>query len=206
MSANECTGSRFFWGGMLILLGTLLLLDRLELLSFRETIRNFWPLILVAIGARMILFPKNREESTITVSPTAGADSASFIGSTVAGDYLNENRFIGDIHLQVRSDDFKGGAVSTFIGEQKFDLSGIAILGGERALVVSGFIGDATLILPKTIPCLVHVSTGIGDLVVFGKKESGLGLNKVFKSPDYDHATARLNVRISFVIGDVTIL
>jgi len=206
MSATESAGSRLFWGGMLILFGSLMLLDRLDLLSFRETIRNFWPLLLVALGAKMILFPKSREQSEITVMPTAQAESASFIGTPVVSDYINENRFIGDIHLKVQSDDFKGGAVSSFIGDQKFDLSGIAIKGGERAFVVSGFIGDATLVLPKTIPYLVQVSAGIGDLVVFGRKEGGVGVNKVFKSPDYDHAASRLTVRISFMIGDVTIL
>lgn len=206
MSSNETAGGRFFWGGMLIVFGILMLLDRLDIVSFGEVIRNYWPLILVAIGAKLILFPKARQEATITFEPGAEPATVNFIDNAAVSDYINENRFIGDIHFKIQSNDFKGGSASTFIGDQKFDLSGIAITGGERAFVVSGFIGDATIILPKSIPYAIQVNAGVGDFVIFGRKEGGVGINKYYKSPDYDSATSRLYVRISFMIGDVTIL
>lgn len=206
MNSNETAGGRFFWGGMLILFGALMLLDRLDIISFGEVIRNYWPLILVAIGAKLILFPKARQEATITIEPGGETGTVNLIENAAVSDYVNENRFIGDIHLKIQSADFKGGSASTFIGDQRFDLRGIAITGGERTFVVSGFIGDATIIMPKTIPYAIQVNAGVGDFVIFGRKEGGIGINKYYKSPDYDGAASRLYVRISFMIGDVTIV
>lgn len=206
MSSNGTAGGRFFWGSLLIVFGLLMLLDRLDIISFGEVMRNYWPLILVVIGAKLILFPKARQEATITVEPGAEPAHVDFIDNAAVSDYINENRFIGDIHLKIQSNDFKGGSVSTFIGDQKFDLSSIAITSGERAFVVSGFIGDATIIMPKAIPYAIQVNAGVGDFMIFGRKEGGVGINKYYKSPDYDSAASRLYVRLSFMIGDVTIL
>jgi hypothetical protein len=40
---------------------------------------------------------------------------------------------------------------------------------------------------------------------MFGRKEDGIGLNRNFKSADFDAAITRLNIRISFFIGDIKV-
>lgn len=203
---------RLFWGGLLILFGALLLLDRLDLLQFGEVISNFWPLILVFVGIKMILFPsRTRQQTSPSESITIPPATESFWQSTgdpaIISNYLTENRFIGDIHLQLQSDDFRGGTVSTFIGDLKLNLANVRITTpGDRFLTLSGFIGDATLQLPANIAHSIQASAVIGDFKVFGKRDEGFGLNRVYKSANYDQAEVRLNVRVSFFIGDLRIL
>lgn len=202
---------RLFWGGLLILFGVLLLLDRLDLLQFGEAIHNFWPLILVFIGIKMILFPSRPRTQTSppeTIISTQNPESfwQNTSDPAMVSNYLTENRFIGDIHLQLQSDDFRGGTISTFIGDIKLNLANVRITTpGDRFLTLSGFIGDATLQMPANMAHSIQASAVIGDFKVFGKRDGGFGLNRMYKSANYDQAEVRLNLRVSFFIGDIKI-
>jgi lia operon protein LiaF len=200
MSSNPVKSGRFFWGVVMILFGALFLLDNLRVLDFGEVVSNFWPLILVAIGVKIILSRKSADQEVWQEQFKADANPAGF-----STDYLSESRFIGDINLQITSPAFQGGTASNFIGDVNLDLSGISLAEGQRNLTISGFIGDITLVAPKNVPYSISASLAIGDLVMFGRKEDGVGLNRTHKSADFDEAITRLNIRISFFIGDIKV-
>jgi len=203
MPAKLPANSRLLWGGIMILLGALFLFDNLNLLDFGEVMQNFWPLILVAVGVKIILSRKAGDASGF---PQPGSGEINFSSSPAfSTDYLSESRFIGDMHLQINSQMFQGGTASNFIGDINLDLSGIALAEGQRNLTVSGFIGDINLVAPKNVPYAINASLAMGDLVMFGRKEGGIGLNRTHKSADFDTAITRLNIRISFFAGDVKI-
>jgi lia operon protein LiaF len=203
MSSNLARSGRVFWGGMMILFGVLFLLDNLRVLDFSEVIHDFWPLILVAIGVKMLMARKGREPITMP-STDSGASPGPSPGA-FSTDYLSESRFIGDVNLQVTSTAFQGGTASNFIGDINLDLSGITLAEGQRNLTISGFIGDVNLVAPKSVPYAVTASLAIGDLVMFGRKEDGFGVNRTYKSPEFDASITRLNIRISFFIGDIKV-
>jgi lia operon protein LiaF len=188
---------------MMILFGVLFLLDNLRVLDFGEVIHDFWPLILVAIGVKMLMARKGREPMTMPL-PDSGASPGPSPGA-FSTDYLSESRFIGDVNLQVTSTAFQGGTASNFIGDINLDLSGITLAEGQRNLTISGFIGDVNLVAPKNVPYAVTASLAIGDLVMFGRKEDGFGVNRTYKSPEFDASITRLNIRISFFIGDIKV-
>jgi lia operon protein LiaF len=203
MVSNPARSGRLFWGGMMILLGVLFLLHNLNVLDIGEVIHNFWPLILVAIGIKVLMTRKSADTVVLPPSePHAGPIPSPSAFST---DYLSESRFIGDVNLQITSQAFQGGTVSNFIGDINMDLSGITLAEGQRNLVISGFIGDVSLVAPKNVPYAIIASVALGDLLMFGRKENGFGVNRTFKSPAYDASITRLNIRISFFIGDVKI-
>lgn len=204
--AHSYACGRRFWGLLLVALGSLLLLDQMHLLDFGELLSRFWPLVFIFIGARMILSRSPRRAQETTVVSPAETVRESGPGAPLVADVLSENRFIGDFNMRVQSEDFRGGSVSTFIGDFNIDLSNVGIKSGDRYLTLSGFIGDVTLALPKTLPYVIQASAFIGDFKVFGRKDEGLGLNKIYKSPDFESAAARLHVRISYFIGDLTVL
>jgi lia operon protein LiaF len=199
MSSNPSSNRRLFWGGMLILFGALFLLDNLNVLDFGKVMQDYWPLILVVIGLKMILFPRRTDIDVLKPIEPRGDTSA------FATDYLSENRFIGDVNLQITSKAFQGGTASNFIGDVNLDLSQITLAEGERNLTISGFIGDVNLVAPKNVPYAITASVAIGDLVMFGRKEDGFGVNRSHKSTDYDVSITRLNIRISFFIGDIKV-
>ena len=43
------------WGGILIVLGSLFLLDEFEMISFTEIFERFWPLLIIALGVQILL-------------------------------------------------------------------------------------------------------------------------------------------------------
>lgn len=189
-----------FWGGLMILFGVLFLLDNLGMLDFGEVMRNFWPLILVAIGVKIILSRKSADQEVWQEQFKSDVNPVGF-----STDYLSESRFIGDINLQITSQAFQGGTASNFIGDINLDLSGITLAEGQRNLTISGFIGDVNLVAPKNVPYAISASLAIGDLAMFGRKEDGVGLNRTHKSTGFDEAITRLNIRISFFIGDIKV-
>lgn len=203
MSSHSARSGRVFWGGLMILFGILFLLDNLRVLDFGEVIQNFWPLILVAIGVKMLISRKSHEP--MTIPSTDSGTSAGPSPGAFSTDYLSENRFIGDVNLQVTSSAFQGGTVSNFIGDINLDLSGITLAEGQRNLTISGFIGDVNLVAPKNVPYAVTASLAIGDLVMFGRKEDGFGVNRTYKSSEFEASITRLNIRISFFIGDIKV-
>lgn len=58
----RCDYSRFFWGMAFIIIGGLMLLDRLNIIyfDFGDFIRQWWPLVLIIIGLSMIMNNKIR--------------------------------------------------------------------------------------------------------------------------------------------------
>ncbi|MEW5899922.1 MAG: DUF5668 domain-containing protein [Acidobacteriota bacterium] len=60
MASHKTSGSRIFWGFLLIVLGVLFLLDRMERLDFGDLFSQFWPLILIFWGVWYIVASRFR--------------------------------------------------------------------------------------------------------------------------------------------------
>ncbi|MEE9168143.1 MAG: DUF5668 domain-containing protein [bacterium] len=62
MSDNFKDKSSLFWGILLVAIGALFLLDNLRILDFGDVVSNLWPLILIAIGLKIIWNAKKEKE------------------------------------------------------------------------------------------------------------------------------------------------
>src|SRR5580700_9428620 len=58
--ADRRTHSTYLWGGILIVGGTLFLLDNLDLINFN--VAYFWPLVLIAFGVNMLFRAVERQK------------------------------------------------------------------------------------------------------------------------------------------------
>ena len=195
MSSSSQTRKRFFGGITIILIGLLFLFNNFNFFDIGDFIGTFWPLILVIIGIKIILQSKRKHK-----------EEQDYETSTFSTDSLSESRFIGDIHMKVENQNFQGGTVSNFIGDITLDISNIALQEGEQDLNLSGFIGDITLLPPKDAAFSINASITIGDLVMFGQKDDGFGVSRNYKSEGFDEATTKLNITLSYFIGDIKIL
>jgi len=195
------------WGLIIVVLGVMLLLDNLNVLDFGDTLHNYWPLFLVIIGLRMILFPKQARERPAPPAPVENLSQGPSQGPSnrSTDTRFNESRFIGDTLLRVSSDDFLGGQTSCFIGDEDIDISEVKVKSGERVVNISGFIGDTKVLAPKNVPFMVTANCMFGDIRIFENKYDGIGQSRTYKSPGYDAASARLRIQISKFIGDVTV-
>lgn len=63
MSNNSKKIGSLFWGVLMIGMGVLFLLDNLYIVDFGEVISDYWPLILIAVGLKIILSAKGSKKS-----------------------------------------------------------------------------------------------------------------------------------------------
>ena len=195
--------SGIFWGGILILLGALLLLDNFYYLDFGDIISTYWPLILVAIGIKMI-YNRSRyrvEGEESFESFTSSAEE----GGKSSKDGLSESNVFGDIQLQVASENFRGGSVSNVFGDIKLDLSEIKLARGITNVFINGVFGDVTIIAPKGIPFKARTNSVAGDIMVRSNKREGLFTKLEHTEGDYDKAAEKLYIQCSIVFGSINI-
>jgi len=185
---------RFFWGFVLIGAGLLFLLDNLGVLNFGEFVSNFWPLILILIGVKMMFFRKSR-------------------GSAVAGDVdsIDESSRIdfkhtfGDVRLKLNSKEFSGGEVSNVFGNIEVDMEEMGLAEGDHSLNLKGVFGDLIIILPKEIPYSISASTSFGSTRIKDRGSSGMSGSLQFASEDFNAAESKLNINASQVFGDIRV-
>ncbi len=182
-------------GGILIVLGIVFLLGRLDIVDVGDIFSTFWPLILIGIGLKMIWDRKK-----------AGEDGSRTDGEIISEDGpIQRSKTFGDLSLKVDSKAFEGGSISTTIGDLKIDLSKANIRSGEKTLRLNGVIGDIKVSVPKTLKVSVNANTTIGDLNIIDAKKDGFGVSQQYKSPGYEAAKKKLVISVSQGVGDISI-
>ncbi len=76
MSNNSKKTGSLFWGVLLIGIGILFLLDNLGIVYFDEIISDYWPLILIAVGLKIILGAKGSNKSKEPTTEVQQAEAA----------------------------------------------------------------------------------------------------------------------------------
>jgi lia operon protein LiaF len=194
-----------WWGGLLIVLGVMFLLDSLQVLDFKEFFRTYWPLLLVLWGI-MILRRRSRAPE-MRMHRGHGKTSEVFgnMEGNLPAEGLHWSNVLGDVNVHVTSPAFRGGFVSTVFGDVKLDLTGAALAEGEQHLKVTGVFGDTTIELPKDLPCSVSANTMAGRIQVNEQVKDGFSSSLIYASPGYAAATKKINIVLSRVFGDVTV-
>ena len=181
-------------GIVLILLGIMFLLDTLDVVSFGDMIRDYWPLLLVLGGAQLLL--RGRQPAG-KAQPSPGEEKTS-----TTADEINYTNLFGDVDANVASGSFRGGLVSTVFGDTTIDLRGITLAEGEQRLKISGVFGDTHIVLPQGLPFAASTSTVFGSITVAGHASSGFPAALEYATPGYDASPRRLRIELTQVFGD----
>ncbi len=142
MTQPEGHGGRF-WGIALTLVGTAMLLDRLYVFEFR--LWDFWPLLLVALGATMIWRTGSRRYQTKEGFHFPSVDTPK------GGDYesvINATAILGGSRRIVHTQDFRGGDLTAIMGGCDIDLRGAAIANSPAVLDVFAMWGGIEIKVP----------------------------------------------------------
>ncbi len=192
---SKSKSGELFWGFLLISLGVIFLLDKLDVMEVGDFFRIFWPGILIAIGLKLIL---NRN---------AGGSAESNKETLIQNDEqsVKYSKVFGDVKLRLESQDFNGGSIRTMIGEIDLDLSESNIKAGEKILRFSGVIGEISVLLPKTLKVNVKANATIGDIKILDTTDDGFFINRTYQSEGYQTAKKKLYISVSQVIGDIEI-
>ena len=155
------------FGLCLILLGTALMLDRLQLLDAREILSRYWPVALMLFGVALVL------QSFQRPSATAAADEQPRLGSIIVWTIVavviwngfsahNERLSTGSNetvslfavmsrHNQVTSAPvFRGGHMTAVMGRADLDLRKTTVAAGEEPVIeVFTLMGGAMVRVPE---------------------------------------------------------
>ncbi len=192
---SKSKSGELFWGVLLITLGVVFLLDKLDVMDVGDFFSTFWPVILIVIGFKLIL---NRN---------AGGSAESSKETLIQNDEqaVKYSKVFGDVKLRLESQDFRGGSISTMLGEIDIDLSELNIKEGEQTLTLNGVIGEISVMLPKTLKVSVKANVTIGDIKILDTTDDGFFINRTYQSEGYETAKKKLYISVSQVIGDIEI-
>ena len=190
-------------GLILIILGIILLFEKLDIWDLSYFIFTYWPLALIAVGIKLIFFPK-KKRSEMRFKKLASHNFAESIQSDGSA-YVYESRLFGDIHRTITSQKFSGGKFSIVAGDVELDASGIHLSTGQNTLQVEAVFGDISVKIPENIPVLIRTQFVAGEVNLKGVQSDGLFSQRSFKSPDFDQATDKLVVSVSAVFGAIKV-
>ena len=181
-------------GLILMAIGFVFLLDRLDIARSGEIFVRFWPVALVAVGIKMLLDARPKR-------PKATADNREVAGA----ERLRLSKTFGSIGVKIDSKNFSGGKISTMFGDVLVDLSDANIRSGEQRLKLKGLLGDISVALPKNVKVSVRANTIFGGLSVMDRRKGGFAIRRKYQSDGFEKAKKRLIISASQVMGDVTI-
>lgn len=145
LAHGHSTGS-WIVGGGLIFFGTMMTLDRLDLIDFRW--RFWWPMILVFLGILMIV--RQRVQSC---SP-----------STFVSNDLDATAILGGLKHAVRSQQFQGGKITAILGGCDLDLRPAAMQGSQAVINVFAMWGGISLKIPSDWTVVVENTAFLGGV------------------------------------------
>ena len=203
------------FGLCLILLGTTLVLDRLQLVEAREVLR-FWPVALVLFGLALVAQSFQRPDSTpgarredlglgtvifwilIGTFLWNGFSSNGFSGlSTSRTETANTTDIVailGRDHRVINAAGFRGGHMTSLLGRSELDLRTATIEPGQDVSIeVFALMGGATIRVPEGWSIDVNTTRIAGDV-----KDRRTGVRDSAGAP-------RLIVRGFIMMGGMTI-
>lgn len=124
------------WGVFWALIGTFMVLDRLDILYF--SVWDLWPLIFVVLGLSLILGSSRRQRSFLGMS-TVGDSSSTINAFAMLGGFKRAND----------SQDFRGGEATAIMGGCELDLRRASIQQSEAVLHLVAIMGGVEIRVPE---------------------------------------------------------
>lgn len=112
----------------------------------------------------------------------------------------------GDLFINCKGINVQNVVVSSAIGDIEMQMRDAIYTDGLNRLIISHFIGDVLIYIPKEIPVFVNCSNFIGDVEAVGKRSTGFGNKVETHSSEYETATRKLYIACSSFIGDIRII
>ena len=126
-------------GFVFLIIGTVFLLPEF-FKDFRYYVREWWPLIFLAVGVLIILKQRGRLNFSF---PELGKRQE------IDPDVLDEIAVFGGGEKVITSKNFRGGRITTIFGGLEIDLTLSELSPGENKIEVSTLFGGTTFVVPS---------------------------------------------------------
>jgi len=195
----------FLFGGALVFLGVVFLLDNLGYVDSDWFLGNFWPLLLIVVGIWLLARRSRwRHPSFETTTESSSSLSGSAAGDST-GDHISYSEVFGNIRREITSKQFTGGDCSVVFGDIRLDLTRAELAPGEQVLRFSSVFGNIRVELPRDVEYSVRANFIAGGINVKGDRRGGIFQNVAVRSNGYATAEKRLAILASSTFGDIRI-
>jgi hypothetical protein len=195
------TRANFFFGLVLIAVGTLLLLDQLEMVDAWPMIADWWPSVIIVAGVGQLVTRPRNILSGLTITAIGGVLLLWTLGiidgigmlwpvliialgiwllvgrpsrRAIRGGDGTEVLALFDDRRDVPVGAFAGGEIVTVFANAALDLREVAPEGDEIALQVTTVFGDVELDVPDTWDVRVSGPEIFGDVNLSGPTAAGI--------------------------------
>lgn len=146
------------FGAILIAVGSLMVLDRMELITFR--IHDWWPVILIIVGINFLRGSQRRSRHFGGGQPTAASGSSA--GSVDS--FLKILAFMSGVRRTVISKEFQGGEITAIMGGCELDFRDAVIKGDEAVLDIFTLMGGIEMRVPMEWSVIVQAVPIMGGV------------------------------------------
>lgn len=178
---------------IIVTVGVYLLLPRIGITVPAVPWKVIWPLGLILLGI-LKLFPGKCP--FIKVNLTSGSKRQN-------GEYRSS--FVGEFNRGPGSWVLEDMNLHQGIGSVNLDLTQAIVPDREVFLDVSGYVGEVSIYLPPGLPFKAECDLSVGDITVVDQNESGASRYIKTQSADYEVATRKVNIRVHWRIGEISI-
>jgi predicted membrane protein len=148
--AQARTSAGVVGGGIWIFVGAVMLGGRLGL--WDANLWDFWPLILVLVGGRIVWQAYSGDPGGGT-----GVDRGGIISGLAV---------MGGCNRKIVSSDFRGAELTAFMGGGKLDLREAAMADGQAVVRVLALMGGFEILVPDTWNVVVEATPFLGGVDV----------------------------------------
>ena len=141
---NYLTRGRFYWGLILIILGSLFIISNFGLVTFNVFL-VFWPTLIILLGISVII-KAFRKDGSAYKSSTDGSFEVVENGKS-----LNEVNILSDKKVKLDNAEINGGSVVTVLGSTKLDITDTRSVKKGAILEVVNILGETTITVPDNI-------------------------------------------------------
>lgn len=200
---------------------------------FHVSFGNIFPYCIIGIGIWLIIRKKrmiDKAESSFIDVKTTGSDDLASPDSGKGGEYstadqpgtegqhrptqspsfengkVRYNKFIGDMHIHLRGVSLQNVEVSSFLAEIDLYLEGGLLQIGLNRIILSGFIGEIRIYIPRDLPLYFHGSNFVGDIEVGVERSSGFGNTLDWQTANYQSAESKIYIAANCFLGDLKVI
>ncbi|WP_245799364.1 cell wall-active antibiotics response protein LiaF [Virgibacillus siamensis] len=189
-------GGSWIFGSFFFIFGSLLLLDRFDVIAFQFwDVYKLWPLLIIYIGFSFI-----RKPSRIKVTYTSDGNSK---GET---EYDNSYFSVGEHDYSQPNWKVEPMNLKSMAGDFYMDFSKAFIPDKETPITIKSLAGDVNILIPENIAFRVDASAKAGDIDVAGQKAEGINRRVRYETDDYATAVKKLDLMINMKAGSIRIV
>ena len=195
-------GTHWFLGLFALLFGSLLILDRLEVLTFHfKDIFKLWPLLIIYVGFVLIGFGRKRRG---TFSFSFADDD--YYGSGPKKHYGKQQIFaVGSHDYSEANWKVEPMNLNTFAGDFYFDFTKAFIPEEEIPITIRSMAGDVHIVMPEHVEFRVEASVKAGEIEILGSDQSGINPTYYYETENYEEATRKIDFFIKLQAGSIRV-